>query len=50
MPMYDLIWYSNNYGKISRSLYQYCWDEPASDNNGNVNNFTNENATDSLTF
>ena len=28
MPMYNLIEYSDNYSKISRSLWQYYTDEP----------------------
>ena len=32
IPMYNLIEYSNNYSKISGSLWQYCRDEP----NGNL--------------
>ena len=28
MPMYNLIEYSDNYAKTSRSLYQYYKDEP----------------------
>ena len=27
MPMHNLIWYSDNYSKISGSLWQYCKDE-----------------------
>ena len=44
--IYNLIEYSDNYAKTSESLYQYCRDEPALDNNGNNVNFTNHNATD----
>ena len=28
MPIYNLIEYSDNYSKASRSLYQFCRDEP----------------------
>ena len=28
MPMYNLIEHSDNYSKISESLYQFCGDEP----------------------
>ena len=28
MPMYNLIGYSDNYGKTTGSLWQYCRDEP----------------------
>ena len=31
MPMYNLIEYSDNYAKISGSLWQYCRDEPDDD-------------------
>ena len=34
MPMYNLIDYSNNYLKTSGSLWQYCKDIPAVNNNG----------------
>ena len=33
MPMYNLIEYSDNYAKTTRSLWQYCKDIPARDNN-----------------
>ena len=49
MPMYNLIEYSDNYSKTSRSLWQYCKDIPAVDNNNAIANFT-ENLTDSLNF
>ena len=29
MPMYNIIEYSDNYSKISGTLWQYCRDEPA---------------------
>ena len=32
MPIYKLIEYSDNYSKTSGSLYQFCGDEPPSDN------------------
>ena len=38
MPMYHLTEYSDNYSKISGSLWQYCKDEP------------NDNLTDSESF
>ena len=50
MPMYNLIEYSNNYSKTSGSLWQYCKDISAADNNGNVVNFSGANATDSFNF
>ena len=48
MPMYNLLEYSNNYSKTSGSLWQYCKDIPAVNNNGNVVDFNGSNATDSL--
>ena len=36
MPMYNLIEYSDNYSKTSGSLWQYCKDIPAVNNNGNI--------------
>ena len=33
MSMYNLIEYSDHYLKTSRSLFQYYWDEPTSNNN-----------------
>ena len=48
--MYNLIEYIDNYPKISGSLYQRCRDEPASDNNGSIVNFTTYNATVSFKF
>ena len=48
MPMHNLIEYSNNYSKTSGSLWQYCIDIPAVNNNGNIVNFNDANATDSF--
>ena len=39
MPMYNLIEYSNNYSKTSGSLWQYCKDIPAVNDNGNIVDF-----------
>ena len=50
MPMYNLIEYSGNYSKISRSLWQYCKEIPAVDNDGDTVNFNGANATDSFNF
>ena len=50
MPMYDLIDYSDNYSKTSGSLWQYCKDIPAIDNNNATVNFTENNLTDSFDF
>ena len=50
MPMCNLIEYSNNYSKISGSLWQYCKDIPAVDNNNTIVNFAENNLTDSFNF
>ena len=39
MPMYNLIEYSDDYSKKSGSLWQYCKDIPAINNNGNIADF-----------
>ena len=36
MPMYKLLEYSDNYSKTSGSLWQYCKDIPAVNNDGNI--------------
>ena len=48
--MYNLIEYSDNYSKTSGSLWQYCKDIPAVDNNNAIVNFTNNNLSDSFNF
>ena len=50
IPMYNLIEYSDNYSKTSGSLWQYCKEIPAVDNNGAIVNFNDANATDSFNF
>ena len=50
MPMYDLIEYSDNYAKTSGSLWEYCKDIPAIDNNNTIVDFTESNLTDSFNF
>ena len=50
MPMYNLIKYSDNYSKTSGSLWQYCKDIPAVDNNNVIVNFTENNLTDLFNF
>ena len=50
MPMYNLIEYSDNYSKTLRSLWQYCKDILAVNNNGNIVEFIGTNATDSFNF
>ena len=49
MPMYNLIEYSDNYSKRCGSLWQYCKDIPAVNNNETVD-FANNNLTDSFIF
>ena len=50
MPMYNLIEYSDNYSKTSGSLWQYCKDIPAVDNDNAIFNFADNNLTDSFNF
>ena len=50
MPMYNLIEYSDNYAQISGSLWQYCLDIPAVNNNNAIVDFTEFNLTDSFNF
>ena len=50
MPMYNLIEYSDNYSKTSGSLWQYCKEISAVNNNGNILDFDGANATDSFNF
>ena len=49
MPMYNLIEYSDNYAKTTGSLWQYCKDISARNNNQIVN-FAADNLTDSFNF
>ena len=46
MSMYNLIEYSDNYSKTSGSLWQYCKDVPAVDNNNAIVNFAENDLTD----
>ena len=50
MPMYNLIGYGDNYAKTTGSLWQYCKDIPARDNNGEIAAFDTNNLTDSFNF
>ena len=50
MLMYNLIEYSDKYSKTSGSLWQYCKDIPAVNNNGDIVDFNEANATDSYNF
>ena len=46
MPMYNVIEYSNYYSKTSASLWQYCKEIPAVNDNGDIVDFDGTNATD----
>ena len=48
--MYNLIEYSDNYWKISGSLWQYFKEIPAVNDDGNFVDFNGANATDSFNF
>ena len=50
MPMYNLIEYSDNYAKTSGSLWQYCKDIPARNDNNEIGVFTRKTLTDSFNF
>ena len=50
MPIYNLIEYSDNYSKTSGSLWQYCKDIPAVNNNNAIVDFHNAHLTDSFNF
>ena len=50
MPMYNLIQYSDNYFKTSGSLWQYCKEIPAENDNGKIVDFNGANATYSFNF
>ena len=50
MLMYNLIEYSDNYSKTSGSLWQYCKDIPAVDDDGDIVIFNEASVTDSLNF
>ena len=50
MSMYNLIEHSDNYSKISGSLWQYCKDIPAVNDDGNIVGFNGADATNSFNF
>ena len=50
MSMYNLIEYSDNNSKSSGTLWQFCKDIPAVDNNNAFVNFTDNNHTDPFNF
>ena len=50
MPMFNLIEYSSAYEKTSGSLWQYCKDIPAVDDNNAIVEFVSNNLTSSFNF
>ena len=50
MLMYNLIEYSDNYSKTYGNLWQYCKEIPAVNDNSEIVNFNDANATDSFNF
>ena len=50
MPTYNLMEYSDNYAKTSRSLSKYCKDIPARNDDDEIVDFTGGNTTDSFNF
>ena len=50
MPICNLKEYSDNYSKKSGSVWQYCKDIPAANDNGDIVDFNGANATDSFNF
>ena len=50
MLMYNVLEYSDNYSETSGSLWQYCKDIPAVNNNFDIVDFDGANATDSFNF
>ena len=50
MPMYNLTESSDNYAKTTGSLWKYCKDIPARNNNNEITEFTGGNTTDSFNF
>ena len=50
MPIYNLIKHNENYSKTSGSLWQYCKEITAVNNDGSIDNFNGTNATGSFSF
>ena len=50
IQMYNSIEYSDNYSKTAWSVFQYCRDKPALNNNCSVAVFANNNTTDLSKF
>ena len=43
MPMYNFIEYSDNYSKTSGTLWQYCKEIPAANDDGDIADFNGAN-------
>ena len=50
MPMYNVIEYSDNYSKTLGSLWQYCKEIPAVNNNDEIVDFNDANSPESLNY
>ena len=50
MQMHNLKEYSNNCSKTSGTIWQYCEDIPAVNDNGDIVDFNGANATDPFNF
>ena len=50
MPVFSLIEYSDSYSNTSGSLWKYCKEIPALDDNGAIGDFDGTNNTDSIKF
>ena len=50
IPMYNLKEHSDHYSKTCGSLWQYCKEIPAANNENNVVDFNGANATNSFNF
>ena len=48
--MQQLLEYSDNYSKTSRGLFQYCREESALNNDGDIVDFADKNITDLFKF
>ena len=50
MPMYNVIEYSDDYSKTLGSLWQYCKEIPAVNNNDEIVDFNDANSPESLNY
>ena len=50
MPMYNVIEYCDNYSKTLGSLWQYCKEIPAVNNNDEIVDFNDANSPESLNY